>query len=157
MQLFFFIHTQCHDIDCNWFFSRQLQDSSPLQNGLRRTPPKENGDLNNSHAKKEPVSPRSGRSSASSTPAPTANGSKKSISSSDEGAANKPATPNPGSGQQNGKPGLPVPPFGIPGFPGGPPLPPGAPFPGAENGYRPPFDPHPALRPPLGIPPGGKP
>ena len=27
----------------------------------------------------------------------------------------------------------------------------------AENGYRPPFDHHPALRPPMGMPPGGKP
>ena len=54
--------------------------------------------------------------------------------------------------------GLPgPPPFGLPGFPGAPPMPPGAvPF-SAENGYRPPFDAHPALRPPLGIPPGGKP
>ncbi len=60
------------------FSSSSLQDSlPPLQNGLpRRTPPKENGD-SNGHAKKEPVSPRSGHSSASSTPAPTT-GQKKS-------------------------------------------------------------------------------
>ncbi len=149
-----------------------------LQNGLpRRTPPKENGDANG-HAKKEPVSPRSGRSSASSTPAPKKGGAEDGGGGSAKPTTPKPSTPNgapglkqpPGAGAA-GAPGLPVPPFGgiPPGFPGGPPLPPGAP-PGAaaaaaaaaaafaaENGYRPPFDPHPALRPPLGIPPGGKP
>ena len=134
--------------------------TSPLQNGLsssasRRTPPKENGNgSSNEHAKKEPVSPRSGRSSASSTPAPT---KKSSSNPDDKPTTPKPTTPNgaapaaPGSGAL--KPGLPAPPFGLPGFP---PIPPGAPF-SAENGYRPPFDPHPALRTPIGMPPGGKP
>eukprot|EP00093_Oithona_nana_P014037 14037.XXX_781556_802428_1 [CDS] Oithona nana genome sequencing. len=142
-----------------------------MTNGLRRTPPKENGDLN---AKKEPVSPRSGRSSASSTPAPS--GKK-----SSESGGEKPTTPKPpttptssASGASAASAaaaaaaalkqgGLPGPPFGIPGFPGGP-IGPGPGGFGLENGFpRPPFEPHAAaaaaavLRPPFGMPPGGKP
>lgn len=115
--------------------------SSPVQNGLARSSPKENGDVN-SHAKKEPVSPRSGRSSASSTP--TTSGKK--------GSDDKAATPTTNGSGGPLKPGLNGPGFGLPGLPPGVPIPPGAPF-SAENGYRPPFDPHTALRPPL----GGKP
>ena len=72
--------------------------------------------------------------------------------SSPTGAANLPAVAGPvGPPAPLLKPGLPVPPFGLPGFPGGP-----IPF-NAENGYRPPFDHHPAMRPQLAMPPGGKP
>ncbi len=120
---------------------------SPLANGLRRTPPKENGNGNGtSDHKKEPVSPRSGRSSASSTPAPNSN---------KKAADDKPGTPKPpttptAAAAAAGK----ALPFGLPGFPGGPPVPPGA---GLENGFRPSFDPHQALRATMGMPPGGKP
>ena len=72
--------------------------------------------------------------------------------SSPTGAPNLPPVAGPvGAPGPLLKPGLPVPPFGLPGFPGGP-----MPF-NAENGYRPPFDHHPALRPQLAMPPGGKP
>lgn len=128
--------------------------SSPLQNGLNRTSPKENGDSH--HAKKEPISPRSGRSSASSTPAL---GHSKKSEDGNKPPTPKPSTPNGGGAAGNGpmKPGLPGAPFNLPGFPGGPPLGPGVPPFNAENGYRPPFDPHTAMRPQLGLPPAGKP
>jgi hypothetical protein len=160
-----------HNSITSYEFSIQEHNSTTataaahLQNGLRRTPPKENGDLN---AKKEPLSPRSGRSSASSTPAPSG---KKSTESSSEKPTTSPkpntppsagggATQHPPPGappSMKQVPGLPGPPFGMPGFhehmSGGP----AGPF-GLENGFpRPPFDQHAALRPPLGIPPGGKP
>jgi len=122
-------------------------------NGLRRTPPKENGvDLGMNH-KKDAVSPHSGTSSSSSTPVP-----KKSL---DEV---KPPTPKstrstPPSAEGAGplKPGLPGPPYGI-GFP----PPPGLPSNGnghtQSEPYRASYDAHPALRaPPIGLPPGGKP
>ncbi|XP_059081772.1 protein groucho-like isoform X3 [Tigriopus californicus] len=128
--------------------------SSPLQNGLNRTSPKENGDSN--HAKKEPISPRSGRSSASSTPAL---GHSKKSEDGNKPPTPKPSTPNGAGAAGNGpmKPGMPGAPFNLPGFPGGPPLGPGVPPFNAENGYRPPFDPHTAMRPQMGLPPAGKP
>ena len=136
------------------FYYQALDATSPVQNGLRRTPPKENGD----HSKKEPTSPRSGRSSASSTPVPSKKAAPteapSSDSSSDKGSkpttngsaagASPPHVPAPTSKPLGGIPGFP----GVPGFPGS--------FPGAENGYRPPLESHPALRLPLGIGPGGK-
>jgi hypothetical protein len=122
-----------------------LPQEAVQHNGLRRSPSKENGDMNN-HAKKEPVSPRSGTSSSSSTPAPPA------VKKSDDKQLTPKASPTDGPAAAPLKPaGLPGAPFGLPGFPGG-----ALPF-NAENGYRPPFDHHPVLRPPLGIPPGGKP
>ena len=151
-----------------------------MLNGLRRTPPKENGlelglnnnNNNNGHHKKEAVSPgahsASSSHSNSSTPAPVP-GHKK---SSDE-VPGKPATPKsgrstpPGAGLEPGappghKPGLPGPPYGIPGFPLGP-VPPGVSLPpaptnghAASNGdsYR--FNDS-VRAPPVGIPPSGKP
>ena len=130
-----------------------LQNAAAV-NGLRRTPPKENGvDLGMNH-KKDAVSPHSGTSSSSSTPAP-----KKSV---DEV---KPPTPKstrstpPSTEGAAGpiKPGLPGPPYGI-GFP----PPPGLPSNGTSHTpsepYRASYDAHPALRaPPVGLPPGGKP
>ena len=127
---------------------------------MRRTPPKENGE----HSKKEPTSPRSGRSSASSTPLPskklvTPEGSQGGENSSDK--VSKPTTN--GNSSATTSPQLAAPPSkplgGIPGFPGVPGFP--GPFPppgrlGSENGYRPPFDSHPALRLPLGVGTGGK-
>jgi len=129
------------------------EENGASVNGLRRTPPKENGvDLGMNH-KKDAVSPHSGTSSSSSTPVP-----KKSL---EDG---KPPTPKstrstPPSMEGAGplKPGLPGPPYGI-GFP----PPPGLPSNG--NGhtptepYRASYDAHPALRAPaIGLPPGGKP
>ena len=142
-----------------------------MLNGLRRTPPKENGlELglnNNGHHKKEAVSPgahsASSSHSNSSTPAPAPK------KSSDEPQA-KPATPKSGRSTPPGpglepppglKPGLPGPPYGIPGFPLA--APPGVNLPpaptnghGASNGdsYR--FNDS-VRAPPVGIPPSGKP
>jgi groucho len=124
-------------------------------NGMRRTPPKENGLDHHSH-KKDSASPHSTHSSASSTPAPT----KK---NGDDG---KPPTPKSGGHRSPSsldvggpalKSGLPGPPYGL-GFP----PPPGLPTNTAPDAaYRPPYDAHPALRgpPALGLPgpPGGKP
>merc|ERR1719232_198298 len=149
-----------------------------MLNGLRRTPPKENGlelglnNNNNGHHKKEALSPgahsASSSHSNSSTPAPAPGGHKK---SSDD-PSGKPATPKsgrstpPGAGLEAPPPGhkagLPGPPYGIPGFPLGP-VPPGVNLPpaptnghGASNGdsYR--FNDS-VRAPPIGIPPGGKP
>jgi groucho len=130
------------------------EESVAAVNGLRRTPPKENGvDLGMSH-KKDAVSPHSGTSSSSSTPAP-----KKSLEEV------KPPTPQstrstpPSTEGAPGplKPGLPGPPYGL-GFP----PPPGLPSNGTSHAqsepYRASYDAHPALRaPPIGLPPGGKP
>ena len=117
------------------------------QNGASRSPPKENGLDLGLQRKKDTVSPASGTSSASSTPAP-----KKSVDDA------KPPTPKstpPASDPI--KPGLPGPPFGLPGFPQPPPVA-GNGLPAASEAYRSPYDPHPALRaPPIGLPPGGKP
>ena len=127
-------------------------------NGQSRSPPKENGlDL---QRKKDAVSPASGTSSTSSTPAP-----KKSV----EEAAVKPPTPKStppatAAAPEPHKPALSGPPYGLPGFPPPPPvagngLPPAPPVPPVSEAYRSPYDPHPALRapPPIGLPPGGKP
>ena len=125
----------------------------PAVNGLRRTPPKENGVDLGLNQKKDAVSPHSGTSSASSTPAP-----KKNI---DEVKPPTPkstqSTPPSVEGGNALKPGLPGPPYGI-GFP----PPPGLPSNGnghtPSETYRPSYDAHPALRaPPIGLPPGGKP
>lgn len=127
---------------------------------MRRTPPKENGD----HSKKEPSSPRSGRSSASSTPIPPKKIPVSEGSSGGEGANDKVSKPTTNGNASSTSPlQLSAPPSkplgGAPGFPGMPGFP--VPFPapgslGGENGYRPPLDSHPALRLPLGIGPGGK-
>jgi len=129
------------------------EENGAAVNGLRRTPPKENGvDLGMSH-KKDAVSPHSGTSSSSSTPAP-----KKSL---EDGKPPTPkstrSTPPSVEGAAPLKPGLPGPPYGI-GFP----PPPGLPSNGnghtTSEPYRPSYDAHPALRaPPIGLPPGGKP
>ena len=98
-----------------------LQDGVVQHNGSRRSPPsKENGDVNaNNHAKKEPVSPRSGTSSSSSTPVPPTS-NVKNVKNDDKQTTPKasptdvalPAVPPL-------KPaGLGAPPFGLPGFPG---------------------------------------
>merc|ERR1719458_1339118 len=108
------------------------KDEHPAVNGLmRRTPPKENG-VDHLNHKKDPVSPPSGHSSASSTPAPP----KK------NGDDAKPPTPKSGgqrspSSMENGSP----------------PSPPDAP------GYpRPSYDPaHSALRPPPALGLGSQP
>ena len=85
----------------------------------------------------------------------TPDGSTTGESSSDKSA--KPATNGNGSATSPPQLSGPSKPLGgIPGFPGVPGFPGSFPPPGVENGYRPPFDPHPALRPPLGAPPGGK-
>ena len=132
------------------FFSSPItfhpQHPAAAVNGLvRHSPPKENG----VDHKRDPVSPPSGHSSASSTPAP----SKK---NGDDG---KPPTPKSGGHRsppslENGSPtlkGLPGPPYGLPGFPPPPGLPAngsGPPPPDAPGYPRPPYDPaHPALRP----------
>ena len=130
-------------------FFQIVEATSPIPNGLRRTPPKENGD----HSKKEPTSPRSGRSSASSTPVPPKKANSESGGSID-GSSDKSKPATNGSGTSTTLPQLLGPPskqgplgaipFNVPpGFPGAFP-PPG----GLENGYRPQFDSHPALRPP---------
>ena len=88
-----------------------------MLNGLRRRPSKENGDVNN-HAKKEPVSPRSGTSSSSSTPVPANVNVKK---SSDDKQSTPKASPTDVAGPAAPplKPaGLGASHFGIPGFPG---------------------------------------
>ena len=152
-----------------------------MLNGLRRTPPKENGlelglnNNNNGHHKKEAVSPgahsASSSHSNSSTPAPAPGAHKK---SSDE-PNGKPATPKsgrstpPGGGPLEAPPpghkaGLPGPPYGIPGFPLGP-VPPGVSLPpaptnghAASNGDRDAYRFNDSVRaPPVGIPPSGKP
>jgi len=138
-------------------------------NGIGRTPPKENGlDLGmNNHKNKDPVSPHSGTSSNSSTPAPHGAVPVPKKSSEAVDTNGKPSTPKsarstppgPGSDGPPLKPGLPGPPYGI-GYPPGPP-PPGSNHPptptnghGASDSYR--FND--SLRaPPIGIPPGGKP
>lgn len=131
----------------------------PAVNGLmRRTPPKENG-VDHLNHKKDPVSPPSGHSSASSTPAPP----KK------NGDDAKPPTPKSGgqrspSSMENGSPtlkGLPGPPYGLPGFPPPPGLPTNGsgPSPPDAPGYpRPSYDPaHSALRPPPALGLGSQP
>ena len=138
-------------------------------NGIGRTPPKENGlDLGmNNHKNKDPVSPHSGTSSNSSTPAPHGAVPVPKKSSEAVDTNGKPSTPKsarstppgPGSDGPPLKPGLPGPLYGI-GYPPGPP-PPGSNHPptptnghGASDSYR--FND--SLRaPPIGIPPGGKP
>lgn len=114
-----------------------------MTNGQSRSPPKENGIDLGLNRKKDVMSPQSGRSSASSTPAPK--------KSSEDG---KPPTPKSTPPADPGlKTGLPGPPYGL-GFP----PPPGNGHPPSSEAYRSPFDPHPALRaPPVGLPPGGKP
>jgi len=129
------------------------EENGPVMNGIRRSPPKENGvDIGMNDRKKSPISsPHGSSSSQSSTPAPK--------KSSEDGKSTTPKPATPTSDAAGGgpplKPGLPGPPFGL-GFP----QPPGLPQNGlnGSEGYRSPYDAHPGLRaPPLGLPPGGKP
>ena len=87
-----------------------------------------------------PEGSQGGENSSDKVSKPTTNGNSSATTSPQLAAPSKPL---------GGIPGFP----GVPGFPG--------PFPapgslGSENGYRPPFDSHPALRLPLGVGPGGK-
>ena len=141
------------------FLLQVVESTSPVQNGMIRTPPKENGE----HSKKEPASPRSGRSSASSTPIPSKKIAPPEGSSGDSSSDKVSKSTTNGSASATTPPQLSVPPSkisgGVPGFPGIPGFPGTFPAPGSlavENGYRPPFDSHPALRLPPGVGPGGK-
>jgi len=141
------------------------RNHDPAVNGLRRTPPKENGvDLGLNH-KKESLqgshSPHSGTSSASSTPAP-----KKMEEGKRTPTPKRSTPPSHSEGPSSGlKAGLPGPPYGIgfpppPGLPSAPPTNGTGPSPGSPGAFppRPSYDAHPALRaPPMGLPTGGKP